>query len=203
MKKSLRILILIFLILLVASSVTFVIYKKREKEEIRIKSEKIIQEEKEKLDDEIAREFVDYAKLYEEPAVKMIREVLDAYLTEDWEWFEENSASPSGIIEAGGEWENWEMGLDSFDKSYYESKFVVYRYHEDNLNRASPSLFTVDILFVDNPDRLFRMSFVKNLETENKLTALFFMAEPKVNEEYTKEFMEKYSVFFELEEFQM
>lgn len=202
MKKGIKIFIITFFILLIIVSFAF-IYKKKEREELRIESEKIIQEEKEKLDNEIAREFVDYAKLYDEPVVKMVREVLDAYLEEDWEWFEENAAEPSVIIDAGGEWENWEMGLDSFDKSYYESKFVVYRYNEDNLNRASPMIFTVDLLFVDNPDRLFRMNFVKNDTTENKLKAFFFMAEPKVDEGYTKEFMEKYSVFFELEEYQM
>jgi len=85
-----------------------------------------------------------YYKIYENPMVKYIRTALNAYLAED----------PQNIISKAvrdkDEDNNYVYGLDSFDKEYYKSRFVVI------LKEDFPfggNQFT--IMFQDKPDKFF------------------------------------------------
>lgn len=85
-----------------------------------------------------------YYKIYENPMVKYIRTALNAYLDED----PQNIVSKA--VKEKDEDANYIYGLDSFDKDYYKSRFVVI------LKEDYPfggNQFT--IMFQDKPDKFF------------------------------------------------
>ncbi|KKS69706.1 MAG: hypothetical protein UV41_C0047G0006 [Candidatus Daviesbacteria bacterium GW2011_GWA2_42_7] len=87
----------------------------------------------------------DYYKVYKNPAVLFLRKALNAYLN--------NDSSGINISNAAVKKETGEgiiSGLESFDKEYYKSKFVVL-----TINKSISGGVDIQILFQDKPDRIF------------------------------------------------
>lgn len=87
----------------------------------------------------------DYYKVYKNPTVLYLRKALNAYLANDSSGIDISNAAvkkdtSDGII----------SGLDSFDKEYYKSKFVVL-----TINKSISGGVDIQILFQDKPDRIF------------------------------------------------
>lgn len=85
-----------------------------------------------------------YYQIYDKPYIKYIRTALDEYLKGD----------PNNVISAEAKTKKTDAdfiyGLDSFDSSYYKSKFVVY-WNEDYVSGGKVST----IIFQDKPDKFF------------------------------------------------
>jgi hypothetical protein len=86
-----------------------------------------------------------YYQVYENPYVIHIRTALDGYLDGTNE-----GISVSEVAVNSWENEGSPAGLDSFDKDYYKSKFIVLTIND---NIAGGQI--VDIIFQDKPDKVF------------------------------------------------
>lgn len=86
-----------------------------------------------------------YYQVYKNPHVIFLREALDAYL-------EDNSDTAGITAEAieTDEGDGITSGLDSFDKSYYKSKFVVV-----TIDNSIAGGKDIQIIFQDKPDKQF------------------------------------------------
>lgn len=87
----------------------------------------------------------DYYKVYKNPFVLYLRKALNAFLS--------NDSSDVNISNAAVKKETGEgiiSGLESFDKEYYKSKFVVL-----TINKSISGGVDIQIMFQDKPDRIF------------------------------------------------
>lgn len=91
-------------------------------------------------------ELKQYYKVYSDPYVLHIRKSLDNYLSGRNE-----GISPVAIKPLKDD-EKKMFGLDSFDKSYYVSKFIVFAV-KDSIGGGK----IVTIIFQDKPDKLFNV----------------------------------------------
>lgn len=86
-----------------------------------------------------------YAETYKNPFVLHVRKALNGYL----DGSNVGMSAPSVVIESE-EKDGTKYGLDSFDKDYYRSKFVVYA-----VNDSLAGGKNVVIIFQDKPDKAF------------------------------------------------
>lgn len=86
-----------------------------------------------------------YYKVYDNPYVIYLRKSFNAYLNNDI-----NSVSISTTAIEKNIKDGIINGLDSFDKSYYKSKFVVI-----TINDSLAGGKDIQIIFQDKPDRIF------------------------------------------------
>ena len=104
---------------------------------------------------------VNYEAVYHEFPVVFLRRIFDAYVAND---LENVCILPFAMNKIDGKdigFENITSGLDSFDKSYYKSKFIVWSYFENK-----ESGHDIEILFRDKPDRIFYAWVGRNPEGE-------------------------------------
>jgi len=127
-----------------------------------------------------------YYKIYENPMVKYIRTALNAYLDED----PQNIVSE--VVKEKDEDANYIYGLDSFDKEYYKSRFVVI------LKEDYPfggNQFT--IMFQDKPDKFFTAWVYENPDKTYELRGFSSVKKQraedikKVNTEFKDFLMDK------------
>ncbi|MCA9383195.1 hypothetical protein KC909_02410 [Candidatus Dojkabacteria bacterium] len=81
---------------------------------------------------------------YNDPFIIAVRDGLDNYLAG-------SSEGIGALAEEGINIEGIVDGLDNFDRSYYESEFMVYYVNNNALGGGKE----ITIMFVDQPDRLF------------------------------------------------
>lgn len=81
-------------------------------------------------------------EIYNNPYVKHIRVALNGYLAGT------NNGVEEGALDAGES--TPECGLNTFDKSYYKSKFIVYDVGDNDYGGVQ-----TNIVFVDKPDTIF------------------------------------------------
>lgn len=110
-----------------------------------ITEEKPIELKEVKLSELNPKELEEYYQTYKKPYVQFVRKALDAYLANDSSGVNISMGAVTkdhreGII----------SGLDSFDKSYYKSKFVVV-----TINDSIAGGKDIQIIFQDKPDRIF------------------------------------------------
>jgi len=86
-----------------------------------------------------------YYQTYEDPFVLHIRKALTGYLNGT----NEGISAPEVVIKSN-KLDDGPAGLDSFDKNYYKSKFIVYA-----INDALAGGKMINIIFQDKPDKLF------------------------------------------------
>ena len=86
-----------------------------------------------------------YYRIYQNPMVIYVRTALNAYLQGD------PQKTIPDIAKVKSEDEKYTYGLDSFDKKYYQSKFVVILKDDNTLGGGN--YFT--IMFQDKPDKFF------------------------------------------------
>jgi len=127
-----------------------------------------------------------YYRIYENPMVKYIRTALNAYLDED----PQNIVSE--VVKEKDEDANYIYGLDSFDKEYYKSRFVVI------LKEDYPfggNQFT--IMFQDKPDKFFTAWVYENPDKTYELRGFSSVKKQraedikKVNTEFKDFLMDK------------
>lgn len=87
----------------------------------------------------------DYYKVYKNPTVLYLRKALNAYLAND---SSDINISNVAVIKTTGD--GIISGLESFDKEYYRSKFIVL-----TINKSLSGGVDIQILFQDKPDRIF------------------------------------------------
>lgn len=87
----------------------------------------------------------DYYKVYKNPAVLYLRKALNAFLSND-----SSNINISNVAVEKDTRDGIISGLDSFDKEYYRSKFVVL-----TINKSISGGVDIQILFQDRPDRIF------------------------------------------------
>lgn len=105
---------------------------------------------------EILQNEEQYKKTYNQPYVKFLRTALDDYLAGDGSSERILQASVTPINKDG-----ITSGLDSFDKGYYESKFVIFSI-DDSISGGKD----IQIIFQDKPDRIF-YAWVYELSDDN------------------------------------
>lgn len=86
-----------------------------------------------------------YYNVYKNPYVIYLRKALNAYLANDSSQACIFQGAVSGRVDKG-----IVTGLDSFDKNYYKSKFIVFTIDKDKENGEN-----IQIIFQDEPDRIF------------------------------------------------
>lgn len=86
-----------------------------------------------------------YYASYKDPFVLHVRKALSGYLAGT----NEGMSTPEAVIERDDSGENL-SGLDSFDKEYYKSKFVLL-----SLDDSVAGGKQIYIIFQDKPDRIF------------------------------------------------
>lgn len=116
-----------------------------ETEENNIASEKDSTPSALKAEDLTQEQLEGYYAVYKEPYVLFLRKALDAYLSGNLDGVEIAGMAIESRNEDGKK-----SGLDSFDKSYYQSKFVVI-----TINNSIAGGKEIQIIFQDKPDKLF------------------------------------------------
>lgn len=87
----------------------------------------------------------DYYKVYKNPTILYLRKTLNAYLAND-----SSDINISNVAVEKDSREGIISGLDSFNKEYYKSKFIVL-----TINKSISGGVDIQILFQDKPDRIF------------------------------------------------
>jgi hypothetical protein len=93
------------------------------------------------------KELQQYYDTYKKPYVVQVRSALDAYLAHD--------SSKACILKTAVTSRtdgNIITGLDSFNKDYYKSKFIVVNINESKIIDKAKD---IQIMFQDKPDRIF------------------------------------------------
>lgn len=149
MVRSKRTLFFVTLLVLVGIGIwTFSSKEKaHEAEEEILSGEHSLQvEEQPSVSSELSPEGLeDYYRVYENPYVLHIRKALNGYL----DGTNVGLDDPELVIESQ-EIAGATAGLSSFDKSYYESKFIVYTISDSIAGGKQ-----VNIIFQDKPDKVF------------------------------------------------
>ncbi len=125
-----------------------------------------------------------YYESYKSPYVIAIRKALDSYLSGKDDYLEDLAIESSKDEDAAV------SGLDSFDKSYYKSKFIVYY-----KNRAIVGGQTIQIIFVDKPDKLF-VAWVYDIGDVGNYTLRTFYENIKFTPDKMLEIRKQYRSFF-------
>ena len=84
-----------------------------------------------------------YYAIYDDPYVKYLRTALDEYSTGVIKTIDEDAIAKRTDNSVT-------YGLDSFDKSYYKSKFIVFGMNDNELGGE-----VINVIFTDIPDRVF------------------------------------------------
>jgi len=150
-KKTLLIILIFIFIALIMS---YIVFHKKSQTNLREgqaknQSQELILSEK---------ELKQYYKVYSDPYVLHIRKSLDNYLRG------KNEGISPVAIESLIDDDKKLSGLDSFDKSYYTSKFNVFAVN-DSIGGGK----TVNIIFLDKPDKLFNVWIYKLASGEYEL----------------------------------
>lgn len=111
------------------------------------------------------------------PALLHVRKAFNAYLAGTNEGILEE-AIKSRVIEG------FNFGLESFSKDYYSSKFVVFAMRNSDYD---DSVYIFHIMFLDKPDKLFRV-LVKKEQNEYLFLGIYQLSE--LSEEQTEKFKE-------------
>lgn len=91
-------------------------------------------------------ELIQYYSVYKDPLVKHVRNALNNYLVGSTNGISESA------IKADISDNRTVSGLDSFDKSYYESKYIVFAINDGVMGGK-----VINIVFQDKPDKLFNV----------------------------------------------
>ena len=91
------------------------------------------------------KELEEYYQTYKNPFVIYLREALNAYLDND---ISKVNITSNALIKTSDE--NFIRGLETFDKEYYKSKFVVLTFTKHKAKGVE-----IRIMFQDKPDRIF------------------------------------------------
>lgn len=159
--KKIKILIILAL-LVVALGGLFFISESRKREEVlinEVKEEEIATESGEEIEElEFSQEELEkYYAVYDNSFVLYLRKCLNAYLA--------NDSSGVNIAMAAVQKDRREgiiSGLDSFDKEYYKSKFIVVTI-DDSIAGGKD----IQIMFQDKQDRIF-YAWVYRLASEEE-----------------------------------
>jgi hypothetical protein len=123
-----------------------------------------------------SEELESYYKVYKNPFVLYLRKAINAYLNKDTS---EVNISQIAIEEKREK--DTISGLRAFDKSYYESKFVVLKIDDAVFGGKE-----IQIIFQDKPDRVFNAWVYKGKDYELRS---FYSKE--VNEKIIKDIIEE------------
>ena len=129
------------------------------------------------------QELENYFQVYKNPFVLYLRKALNAYLA--------NDSSNIGISSTAVKENNRKgviSGLDSFDKIYYKSKFVVL-----TINNSLFGGKDIQILFQEKPDRIFYVWVYKL--TEDKYELRGFSSKESFNTQQMKEVIKNYEPY--------
>jgi len=88
-----------------------------------------------------------YYDVYKEPSVLHLRKALNGYLSGTTEGIE----TPEAVISKRINEEGILSGLDSFDKEYYKSKFIVY-----DIRKFLGDGDQITVIFQDKPNKMFQ-----------------------------------------------
>lgn len=121
-----------------------------------------------------------YYRVYKEPSVIYLRKALNAYLANDHSSIATTAIEKDRLEDTIG-------GLDSFDKEYYKSKFVVLA-----INNAIGGGKDIQIIFQDKHDRAFNAWVYKLAGGEYELRS-FYSVEGK--EQIVKDIVEDYKSY--------
>lgn len=127
----------------------------------------------------------DYYRVYKNPTILYLRKALDAYLA--------NDSSDINISNAAVEKDSIEgiiSGLDSFDKEYYKSKFIVL-----TINKSVSVGVDIQILFQDKPDRIFYAWVYQLADGSFELRA--FNSKEEMEQKAMKALQAEYKTFLE------
>ena len=138
-------------------------------------------------DDKLAQ----YKSVYQEYPVQYLRKAFDAYL--------ENDSSKACILQIavtksdGKDYgvEGITSGLESFDKDYYKSKFVVATFGDNKEIEGSKD---IQIIFKDRPDRIFYAWIGNNPQGETCL--LGFNSKNEIDPEKLREMLKSTEPYF-------
>lgn len=103
---------------------------------------------KDELSEINPQELEEYYAVYKNPNVIALRQALDMYRTGDTSLYPDVTILEAAVSE--DKRDGIITGLDSFDKKYYESKFVVLTINQNIGGGAD-----IQIMFQDRPDRIF------------------------------------------------
>jgi len=137
------------------------------------------------------QELESYKTVYQESDVIFLRKALDAYL--------ENDSSKACILQVAvtktdeKEYgvEGIISGLESFDKGYYKSKFVVATFGDNKEIEGSKD---IQIIFKDRPDRIFYAWIGNNPQGETCL--LGFNSKNEIDPEKLREMLKSTEPYF-------
>jgi len=132
-----------------------------------------------------------YKSVYQESSVVFLRKAFDAYL--------ENDSSKACILQVAvtkSEGKDYGIdgitsGLESFDKEYYKSKFVVATFGD---NKEIEGGKDIQIIFRDHPDRIFYAWIGKNPQGETCL--LGFNSKNEIDSEKLREMLKSIEPYF-------
>lgn len=126
-----------------------------------------------------------YYAVYSDPYVVHVRTALNGYL----DGSNTGMDSPGLVIQAQTEG-GIMSGLDSFDRSYYQSKFVVYAIN-DNIAGGKE----IDIVFQDKPDKMFAAWVYSPGEGHYDLRG--FWQKPDITEVMMQRLVQAFPQYFE------
>lgn len=121
-----------------------------------------------------------YYRVYKNPFVLYLRKALNAYLDNDRSSIATTAIEKDRLEDTIG-------GLDSFDKDYYKSKFIV-----SAINDSIGGGKDIQIIFQDKPDRAFNAWVYKLAGGEYELRS-FYSVEGK--EQIVKDIVEDYKQY--------
>jgi len=135
-------------------------------------------------DDKLAQ----YKSVYQEYPVQYLRKAFDAYL--------ENDSSKACILQTKSDGKDYGVegitsGLESFDKDYYKSKFVVATFGDNKEIEGSKD---IQIIFKDRPDRIFYAWIGNNPQGE--ICLLGFNSKNEIDSEKLRETINSSEPYF-------
>lgn len=137
--------IVAILIILLLSLIIIAYFNFKKNEQTPVVTQLTKQHQKTILDEASKERINQYYQVYQNPNVIYLRQALNAYLAHDSSQACISQAAVSARVDQG-----IVTGLDSFDKSYYKSKFIVFTIDKNKENGED-----IQIIFKDKPDRVF------------------------------------------------
>lgn len=136
------------------------------------------------IDNMKPEELENYKQTYQDPYVIYLRQALDAYLAGTPELANISPAAVEKNVIAG-----LTSGLDSFDKEYYKSKFIVLTISDGILGGQN-----IQIIFQDRPDQVFyAWTYKATIEGRETYELRGFSARDNITPEQMQEMVEVYS----------
>jgi len=127
-----------------------------------------------------------YYRAYENPYVLATRKALNSYLYGDIDSLDRDIA-----IEKGEDNNGALTGLDSFDKSYYKSKFVVFA-----INNSISGGQMISIIFKDKPDKVF-LAWIYDVGNEGNYQMRSFLEDISFTPDKMKIIQKQYKSYFD------